>query len=111
MQPAAARLSYPALMATPIKTFLPYRVQFLQLSDGSWMAEDWRVAGLSAYGRTREECRDKLRCLIVDDAVEAVGDQAAALSFALSEFPKSDGWVEYLVTGQPKRPISKTTNA
>jgi len=98
-------------MATPNKTLLPYRCQFVQLPDGTWMADDWRVLGLTATGRTREECRDKLRCLIVDDAVESLGDEAGRLHFQLSEFPKADGVVEFLVTGQPKRPISKTTNA
>ena len=98
-------------MATPNKTLLPYRCQFVQLNDGTWMAEDWRIVGLTAIGRTREECRDKLRCLIVDDAVEDLGDEAAKYQFLLSEYPKADGVVEFLVTGQPKRPISKTTNA
>lgn len=98
-------------MATPIKTLLPYRVEFKQLADGTWMAEDWRVLGTTAVGRTREECRDKLRCLIMEDAITSLGEQAASLSFTLNEFPKKDDIVEFLVTGQPRRPISKMTNA
>lgn len=98
-------------MASPSKTLLPYRCQFLQLSDGTWMAEDWRIVGLSARGRTREECREKIRSLILEDALDELGTEALQLALALSEFPKQDDVVEYLVTGMPKRPVSKTTNA
>ena len=111
MQPRGRAASYASNMSSVSKTLLPYRCQFLQLSDGTWMAEDWRIVGLSARGRTRDECRERIRNLILEDALDELGDEARVLALAVSEYPKKDDVVEYLVTGMPRRPISKTTNA
>ena len=99
---------YAAAMSSPSKTLLPYRCQFFQLHDGTWLAEDWRVVGLAATGRTREECGAKIRDLIMEDARGELGSESAALALAISEYDRPGNVVEYLVTGRALRPMIRT---
>lgn len=98
-------------MASTTKNFLSYRCEFRQLPDGQWMAEDWRILGLTAIARTRSECQDRIRALILADATVQLGPSAIDAALALSEYAKPGDVVEYLVTGKPYRPLAKMTNA
>lgn len=111
MQPRPAGGGYARGMSNPAKNLPPYRCQFVQLGDGSWLAEDWHVIGLAATGRTREECSERIQKLILEDARGELGDEAGKLALSVCETAKPRNLVEYRVTGMPMRPISKTTNA
>jgi predicted RNase H-like HicB family nuclease len=66
---------------------MTFRVEIEQEEDGRWIAEVVDLAGVLAYGRTREEAKAKVQALalrVVADRLEhgEAGPDLVSISFA-----------------------------